>query len=306
MCRNPTDVLIHVLIRWRLAVCPLHACFLFVLLTCAACDVRNPRMLHEADLPQDPRSAADINSYFGVSNGGDANSILREWVRPGIDEGVGRERCKISEFLKVGIAVDCSGPLRNEVLKSLESEKRSIWLRLRGSAPADIIALAGKLRTIHGLSLREIALRETDMSPLAGLANLQWLDLSSTDLSSQDLRAFSSCENLETVFLCGSHFGDDSLAFLNGLPKLRALWLSYSSVTDEGIRQIAEDCPQLESLSVFAARSVSPFSCNTICEMKHLQYLVVGGSGLSPDYSRTHSVQALQVRLPDCHIDFGS
>jgi hypothetical protein len=61
----------------------------------------------------------------------------------------------------------------------------------------------------------------------------------------------------------------------------------------------------LEDLSLFLSRGVSPKSVDQIARMKRLRWLGVGGSGLAPEYLTTGAVDRLKQLLPNTRIDHG-
>jgi internalin A len=99
------------------------------------------------------------------------------------------------------------------------------WLNLSGTQVSDLSPLAG-LENLQSLVLS--GTQVSDLSPLAGLENLQGLYLSGTQVS--DLSPLAGLENLQELNLSGTQVSD--LSPLAGLENLQWLYLSGTQVSD--------------------------------------------------------------------------
>ena len=101
-----------------------------------------------------------------------------------------------------------------------------------------------KIRSLQLLRLREcgLALDESSASPLLELPALTELDLGGNPIDAAAallLCADRSERPLRALSLWGSRFGDDAAVAAMGLGKLRALDVSWTAVSSEGVQAIA-------------------------------------------------------------------
>ncbi len=124
----------------------------------------------------------------------------------------------------------------------------------------------------------------SDVSPLAGLANLEILDLSGTGVS--DVSPLAGLANLEILYLSGTGVSDVSP--LSGLANLEFLSLSGTGVSDvsplAGLANL-----KLLNLSGTGVSDVSPLS-----GLANLEHLDLSGTGVS-DESPLAGIKDLQI-----------
>ena len=101
------------------------------------------------------------------------------------------------------------------------------------------------LRRLKRLQLRSLA-DDEGLAHLAGLRELEWLDLSNNDVTDAGLVYLAELSQLEELNLAHNAISDAGLAQLAGLRRLKFLDLTNTQVTEEGIERLLEALPELE------------------------------------------------------------
>lgn len=186
-------------------------------------------------------------------------------------------------------------PLPAEIVKAWSDAGASVgWMRLHQSGyvefiaknagkPGDLPAFrfsewrAGVLDRLpppaagFGMSLLNIRVTDAGLKELAGLKNLQSLDLVGTRVTDAGLKELAGLKSLQTLYLNNTEVTDVGLKELAGLKSLRELYLHNTPVTDAGLKELA-GMKSLQSLD--------------------LSYTLVTNAGIAE----------LQKALPDCEI----
>lgn len=103
---------------------------------------------------------------------------------------------------------------------------------------AGLWALAG-LANLQILDLADTAITDEGLAALAELTNLKNLDLSLTNVTDVGLWDLAGLTNLRDLWLNFTQVTDEGLAALGGLTNLRSLYLIGTAVTDEGLEALA-------------------------------------------------------------------
>jgi hypothetical protein len=109
------------------------------------------------------------------------------------------------------------------------------------------LTLPAVLAAARGVSLWDniptsVKARIIDAEPLEGLADLQYLDLSDTQVA--DLRPLAGLTNLQTLDLRGTHV--ENLRVLAGLTNLQLLYVRDSRVADDELARLQKALPKLK------------------------------------------------------------
>jgi hypothetical protein len=88
---------------------------------------------------------------------------------------------------------------------------------------------------------------DSELAPLADLADLNELVLTGTKITDAAVDAFAQLPQLQTLTLTNDGITDASLAKLAKLPRLQCLGLGGTRITDAGVRCL-EDCKTLQVL----------------------------------------------------------
>jgi internalin A len=134
---------------------------------------------------------------------------------------------------------------------------------------------------IDALILRDTDVSDEDLRFLAGLTNLQFLDLEQTKITDACAPHFANLKNLMRINLGafrvnedGFGVGDQVLAVLGTLPKLDNIDLRLTKVTDAGMAELAK-CQSLQSVSI-AGTEVSDAGLVHLAKLKNLKSLSLG------------------------------
>lgn len=114
----------------------------------------------------------------------------------------------------------------------------SISLFQQGIADADLAGLAG-MKQLQFLELsHNPEVTDTGVAALAGLENLRYLDLTATQVTGTGLKDRADMVSLESLNLNDCPVTDESLAAVPRFPKLEELYLGRTNVTDEGLMSL--------------------------------------------------------------------
>jgi hypothetical protein len=242
---------------------------------------------------------------LGVRDDQAPNALLVRWARPDIPrptrrglpaflrERFARDTISVADLHEYVLAEDDW-----ELLGDVEGIE---WLRVPTTTVAQDIDKIGRMAKLRGLSLKGAALLGSDLSPIAGLADLEWLDLSLTAMTTESFTSLGRLEKLETLYLDGAGTDDEWVRHISdlALPRLRSLSLQYSSISDVALRDLCQQY-DLEYLGLFRATQITSDSVPHIGRLKKLRLLGIGLSGLSGS-----DVEELERLLPQCVIDDG-
>jgi hypothetical protein len=102
--------------------------------------------------------------------------------------------------------------------------------------------LAG-LTNLQHLNLRSTKVTGAGLAHLKNLANLQWLELFNTQIKGPDLVHLEGLSKLETLDLNGLPITDTDLAPLKKLTGLKEVTLSFTQVTEAGVEDLKKALP---------------------------------------------------------------
>jgi hypothetical protein len=136
------------------------------------------------------------------------------------------------------------------------------------------LAFIGKLSGLKELNLGDSQVTNAGLKPLAWLRNLETLDVGWT-----------------------KDVGDEGLATLAGLPKLRVLGLGGTKVSDAGLARLAS-FPALEEVRLMAT-AVTDQGIESLAACKALATVKLGKkSKVTPQ-----GIEKLKKALPNCSVD---
>lgn len=105
---------------------------------------------------------------------------------------------------------------------------------------ARYLHLLAPLRRLRRLDLKEIAVTDSGLDQLQGLADLEDLNLSWTRITDTGLMQLRRFQHLRTLKLASTEIGDAGLLALVSLDRLETLDLSGTKVTDAGLQYLGE------------------------------------------------------------------
>ncbi len=203
------------------------------------------------------------------------------------------------------VTADISGiPNSISILKSLKQATNLRWLRIGPSIEASDLSTITEMKQLEGLCIVESDLPDGCFRAIGSLPNLKWLAVVRCNPSERQFGELSGCKQLEELHFWGSHVDDTALQTLRQFPKLRSLSIVGSSVTDDGVRDILRDQPNIEYLSLFLCRRITPGVFLHLKEASGLKSLAIGSSGAVPFPSGNTQLMEFKTSRPDCSVDF--
>ena len=130
--------------------------------------------------------------------------------------------------------------LDRKLIDAIKNASKLRWLCINSQVTTKHLGWISELKELRGLSLRDARIEDSDLRVFSKLAKLQWLNL--TGASLPDDGRIPSLRNLEVLMIAGS----DRTSFvpvLDQFPKLKAIDLSHSSVSDGSIAQLVKAIP---------------------------------------------------------------
>jgi beta-lactamase regulating signal transducer with metallopeptidase domain/Leucine-rich repeat (LRR) protein len=129
------------------------------------------------------------------------------------------------------------------------------WLWwVQPSAPVkdwDLLGREISQNKVPGLKLGSAT--DSDVSHLAGLTGLRWLDLSGTQVTDAGLEHLKGLTGLQQLYLGGTQITDVGLGHLKGLTALQLLGLGVTKVTGAGLEHL-KGLSQLQELRLKSAQ----------------------------------------------------
>jgi serine/threonine protein kinase len=157
-----------------------------------------------------------------------------------------------------------------------------VFLRLDSTAITDagLEHLTG-LSQLDNLGLISVrAVGDKGMKSLARLKRLGSLDLRETGVTDEGLKELARCEKLAALRIGKLKITDAGVRSLARLTRLKVLDLSSTEVTDEGVKEVARH-RRLTNLYLTNLRRVTDVGAMELARLPNLQYLALGGTGVS-------------------------
>ena len=167
---------------------------------------------------------------------------------------------------------------------------------------ADLEALAAKSH-LKRLDVHDSSVSNDDLEHLAGLREVEWLDLSSTRattaqkprITDAGLKHLTQWTRLRTLNLHGNPITDAGLAHLQLLPRLERLQLGGTRVTGEGLRRLSH----LKWLRLDAA-PITDDGLRYVASLTNLGQLYLDGTSVS-DAGLKHLHGLTRLRVLNLH-----
>lgn len=161
---------------------------------------------------------------------------------------------------------------------SLEAEERR--------AAAEIEKLGGKVelnasRAVVKVDLNNAKISDADLKLLEKFTELEWLDVRVTPIGDEGIAHLAGLRKLKFLNVFRTNMSDKGLAGLRGLTELETLLMGGTRVTDEGLKNI-ERFTKLKKLSVFRT-TVSDAGLKSLEKLPALEVLLVGESRVTQD-----------------------
>jgi len=114
------------------------------------------------------------------------------------------------------------------------NKKVKLKISIRGASLASLDSLEAD--DLHALDLSHCQIIDSSLAHLSRLSGLKVLELTSTCVGDDGLRAISSLVSLQSLGLSHTPVTSLALAHLNSLENLREVWVSGTAIDDSGLK----------------------------------------------------------------------
>lgn len=251
---------------------------------------------------------ADIRSLLSVSDPDLPNDVLFDWPSDTSPRVLGHSQVDETtlERLRFNADVfDCEPYLMDDALRTaLQGAGHLTWLRVGTKTIVEDLRWVGELSRLRGLSLRGADLSKADLGFLRALVRLQWLDLSNTVLPAAANSQFPSLPCLEVLYLADAHVTDDQIPVNSPSPKLKAICVRGSLITDAGLASLVDAYPNLQYLHLSRSPNITRQSLPVLMKLKRLEYLHIGGTPIERALSWNQFLE-LRKQFSGCDVQMG-
>jgi hypothetical protein len=144
------------------------------------------------------------------------------------------------------------------------------------------LSVSGRQRTDSGLW--SVSVTDFNVSHIAGLDQLEVLDLGETSVTDRGIAELARLSNLHTLDLSGTRVTRKGVAALSGLSKVRHLKLDLLAMQNLQILELQETSVTAEGLMQLGQKA-------------SLQQLMIGGISVPPE-----QLDAIRSALPGCAV----
>ncbi|PWT98206.1 MAG: hypothetical protein C5B53_07050 [Candidatus Melainabacteria bacterium] len=171
--------------------------------------------------------------------------------------------------------------------------KIKLKISTRGAGLSPLNDLAGD--DLHALDLSHSQVSDTSLSHLAGLTGLKVLELTSTCIGDEGLKAIMGLDNLQSLGMSYSRVTSVGLKFLKDLKNLREIWLSGTAVDDSGLENFGE-MSLLVQLGLSSTK-VTDSGLRHLAQLHNLLRVYLFNTRVSHN-----GAQALKSSIPGCRV----
>ena len=140
----------------------------------------------------------------------------------------------------------------------------------------------GHLTTLESLNIISTKFNDEWMAPIGKLTNLKVLRFTNNGkITDAGMVQLAGLKNLETLSIVGTHITGKAYAQFEGFTKVTRVSHRGSSIDDEGLRQLCDHLPNLESLSLAHAK-FTDVGAPHLAKLTKLKGLEVGASKATP------------------------
>lgn len=154
------------------------------------------------------------------------------------------------------------------------------------TAAAEIEKLGGKVEfNSNGdavkIDLNNAKISNDDLKKLEPFTELEWLDLRITPIGDEGVAHLKNLRKLKFLNLFRTNLSDKGLADLQGLTQLETFLMGGTKVSDEGLKNL-EKMARLKKISVFRT-AISDNGLKSLEKLSALEILLIGESKITPD-----------------------
>ena len=140
----------------------------------------------------------------------------------------------------------------------------------------------GHLSTLESLNIISTKFNDAWMAPIGKLTNLKVLRFTNNGkITDAGMVQLAGLKNLETLSIVGTHITGKAYAQFEGFTKVTRVSHRGSSIDDEGLRQLCDHLPNLESLSLAHAKFTDAGATH-LAKLTKLKSLELGTTKATP------------------------
>jgi Leucine-rich repeat (LRR) protein len=236
-----------------------------------------------------------------------ADDVVGAWAEAGTHVGwMRRARLRTSGTLAFTTKKETPGDIpafrlarwRSGGVPKLPPPGVPFGLYLKGLQVTDagLKELAG-LKNLQSLDLGNTQVTDVGVKELGALKNLELLYLGRTQVTDVGLKGLLELENLESLNLVGTPVTDEGLRNVGALQNLQSLHLSFCKrVTDAGVKELA-GLKSLKTLFLPSCKQVTNVGLKELAGLRNLQSVYLSGT-----QATDAGIAELQKALPACRI----
>ena len=171
-----------------------------------------------------------------------------------------------------GVALGADGGARGAAALGTIPHLRRLYLCSSTIGDAGVARLQPSLRSLHLGHCESIS--DAACSSIARMRGLRFLDLASTQVTAAGLRMLAGLSELEHLDLGFLDLGDQDLAALAAFGNLRSLSLAFGRALSDAAIDTLEQLEQLQTLDL-AAAEISPAAIDRLARLPRLGHLGV-------------------------------
>ena len=200
---------------------------------------------------------------------------------------VGTVKVPVSENRAVYFAPGFTLTKRPELLDLISPDNiRGFYFSFTSTGDSeDAIADQLAIRLSHFKNLQFLKLCRCDVSDIGikglhDLPQLRQLDMSYSLITANSMPVFGKLTSLEDITMNNVDLAHADLSYFGRLPKLNALYVRGSQITDSMLKQL-KPCNSLEKLDLTNNLGISDASIATLAQLPKLKYLAVSGTSIN-------------------------
>lgn len=193
-----------------------------------------------------------------------ARRMLPDWIPVWLDPWFGRfESARLDR-----------APLRIGDLEALRQIAPQLaWIEVVGTDVSEPgVAALSQFPELTRLEFYIVRLDSAGLHHLATTPKLEVLIFNQTQLDQDAMQEISTCHGVTRLTLTG--ITDQDVRHLSSLVRLQSLELIESRITNDGVKELVDGCPNLESLNVYSA-PITDTGLGDLIRLKKLRSMIL-------------------------------
>lgn len=154
------------------------------------------------------------------------------------------------------------------------------------NCPADLLKYVGTLKSLRHISLNNIEIDDGFEQYISDLPQLDHFDCTNLPIRAKNLLKFKRLNHLKTMDISGIIDAGDVIKSLRN-PQLQVIRLNSCNITDEDLKTLVENCPNLYTVDASNNPKVDDRGIAYLAKLPRLRNLYVRHCGLTPQVAQT-------------------